>query len=110
MMRSADILFIYGDSTWIGVSVSEIEGLLRYMFLQFTSFSTAHSSDEHSVDPIRELVKIQRSQLRVSRDLLLLQRQENKDLKERLDEMTRLMETMRNDLSLLKVKQLPTGT
>lgn len=96
--------------TWIGVFRPEIEGLLRYMFRRFTLPSTSHSSDEHVGDPIEDLVKIQQYQLHVSQDLLLLQKQENKNLKEQLVEMTRLMEMMRNDLSVLKVRQLPTGT
>ncbi|RAK89441.1 hypothetical protein BO79DRAFT_227650 [Aspergillus costaricaensis CBS 115574] len=98
IMGSADIISILGTlGTWVGAFRPDLEILVRYIVRQFTP--TSHSSQERIVEA-----------LDLCRELLLLQQQEISGLNAHLDDVCRLLEAMRTDLSELKARQFPTRT
>ncbi|KAI2929569.1 hypothetical protein CBS147320_3902 [Aspergillus niger] len=108
-MGSADIISILGTlGTWVGALRPDLEILLHYIVRQFTPIPSL--SQEHIVKALESIAKDQGSQLVVCRKSLLLQQQEINGLKAQLDDVYRLLEAKRTDLSELKVRQFPTGT
>ncbi|GLA00623.1 hypothetical protein AnigIFM60653_009373 [Aspergillus niger] len=108
IMGSADIISILGTlDTWVGALRPDLEILLRYIVRQFTPIP---SSQERIVKALESIAKDQGSQLVVCRESLLLQQQEINGLKAQLDDVCRLLEAKRTDLSELKVRQFHTRT
>ena len=108
-MGSVDIISILGTlGTWVGAFRPDLEILVRYIVRQFTP--TSHSSQERIVEAVESIDNYQRSELDLCRELLLLQQQEISGLNAHLDDVCRLLEAMRTDLSELKARQFPTRT
>ncbi|KAI2977021.1 hypothetical protein CBS147323_31 [Aspergillus niger] len=109
IMGSADIISILGTlGTWVGALRPDLEILLRYIIRQFTPIPS--SSQERIVKVLQSIAKDQGSHLVVCRESLLLQQQEINGLKAQLDDVCRLLEAKRTDLSELNVRQFPTRT
>ncbi|RDK47539.1 hypothetical protein M752DRAFT_299433 [Aspergillus phoenicis ATCC 13157] len=109
IMGSADIISILGTlGTWVGALRPDFEILLRYIIRQFTPIPS--SSQERIVKVLESIAKDQGSHLVVCRESLLLQQQEINGLKAQLDDVCRLLEAKRTDLSELNVRQFPTRT